>query len=424
MRIHPTVTVRGSRLLRRCLLNASITITIVASTTLHAVAIAELATQDAEPNSTKETSNAVADRALLLAAVTANGELADYALARGANVAAKENSEDLTPALILATRSASKDIVIKLLERNASPDITSKTGLSALMQAARSSHTEIASLLIAAGAELELRDARDGYTALLHCAAAGNLAMLENLIDAGASVNVAEQKRGLTALMMVASRRTGFQMVIDLIAAGADINASAKDGWTALMAATDQNNDDALEVLLLNGADATATTQDGRSAFSLAAASGALGAMKRLTASIDIDSGDEKLAALLGKSLHEAALIGNSNIVEHLLAIGVHTNTPDSKGHSVLHSAVLGGHETVVKALLSHSADPNVRTEKDGHTALMLAANRDMLTVVRYLLSAGADASIIATDGWTAMQAAEMVGATDIIKELNSNSSN
>ncbi len=40
----------------------------------------------------------------------------------------------------------------------------------------------------------------------------------------------------------------------------------------------------------------------------------------------------------------------------------------------------------------------------------MLAANRGFADSVRSLLAAGADASARAADGWTAFEAAEMIG--------------
>jgi len=361
-----------------------------------------------------------ADRALLMAAETGNAELAAFALERGANPDVRDESDDQTPGLLLATRAGSQDIVRILLENNASPDISSRTGLTALMQAARSSQNNIARLLLDADAQIDLQDERDGYTALLHAAAAGTQAMLILLLESNANVNIQENSRGLTALMLAAARRTGFPAVIDLIAAGADINATANDGWTALMAAINENNHDATEVLLLNGADSLAQTGDDRSAFSLAARSGSPDAIRLLTGGIDA----KKFSPVLGQSLHAAALSGNVEITEHLLSFGADSATRNASGHTVLHSAVLGGHANIVETLLAHDADPDLLTETDGHTALMLAANRDMLVAVKHLLSAGANVEIVARDGWTAIQAAEMIGATEIIEALDSRLSN
>ena len=56
---------------------------------------------------------------------------------------------------------------------------------------------------------------------------------------------------------------------------------------------------------------------------------------------------------------------------------------------SALHYGV--GHAAVVKILLEHGADPNVRDEGDNATALHFAAEREDLQVIRMLIEHGAD---------------------------------
>ncbi len=50
----------------------------------------------------------------------------------------------------------------------------------------------------------------------------------------------------------------------------------------------------------------------------------------------------------------------------------------------------------------------------------MWAANRGALDAVRALLRAGADTGVRADDGWTAREAAEMLGDTEILRLLES----
>ena len=69
---------------------------------------------------------------------------------------------------------------------------------------------------------------------------------------------------------------------------------------------------------------------------------------------------------------------------------------------------------TTLALLLERDADVNATGTEDGNTALMLAANRGFLDIVRLLLAAGADVNIRAKDGWTALAAAEMVGDAEI----------
>jgi len=357
-----------------------------------------------------------ADRALLEAAHSANLELCIFALERGANPDIRERSNDSSTALMIASASGATGIVKKLLAKGASVNATSKTGITALMQAARSSQTEVARLLIEAGAKMDVRDNREGYTALMHAAEQGNQSILGLLLEADADVNLGDSSRGLKPLMLVAGRLTGFPMLLDLLAGGAKINSRAKDGWTALMAATSSKNNDAVEVLILNGAELLAETDDGRTAFTIAANENALPAMQLLTSAY----GKKDDLSKLTETTHIAARNGFTEIVTHMLLSGINPDRYNSAGLTVLHSAVLSGNVETVTAVLQSNVNLDATTEKDGHTALMLAANRDMLLTVKRLLTAGASVDLIARDGWTATEAAKMVGAMEIVETLRS----
>ncbi len=63
----------------------------------------------------------------------------------------------------------------------------------------------------------------------------------------------------------------------------------------------------------------------------------------------------------------------------------------------------------VLHLLIAAGAEVDTTETGSGNTALMLAANRGYLEVLRVLIAAGADIGAVAEDGWTALQAAEMV---------------
>ena len=66
-----------------------------------------------------------------------------------------------------------------------------------------------------------------------------------------------------------------------------------------------------------------------------------------------------------------------------------------------------------MQLLVSEGTEVEAREAETGITALMLAANRGYLEVLRSLIEAGADVPAKAADGWTALKAAEMVGDED-----------
>ena len=88
-------------------------------------------------------------------------------------------------------------------------------------------------LLLAAGADLETKDAQ-GATPL-HFAAGQNVnqRVLERLIELGADVDAREQA-GATPLHAAASNSRSDEIVAFLIAAGADVNARTRDGQSVL----------------------------------------------------------------------------------------------------------------------------------------------------------------------------------------------
>ena len=87
------------------------------------------------------------------------------------------------------------------------------------MERGNEQHTEVAKLLIKAGANLETGYYK-GSTALIEAAYEGNTELVELLIEVGANVN-AKDDRGRTALSFAQSSESRAEIAKLLIAAGA-----------------------------------------------------------------------------------------------------------------------------------------------------------------------------------------------------------
>ena len=109
-------------------------------------------------------------------------------------------------------------------------------GTTPLMKASHSGHAEIMRMIIAAGANLDVRNA-DGNNALWLACVGGSIDAMNVLIQAGINIDN-HNDNGATPLMYAAS--TGKAAVVErLLAAGADITPETLDGFSALdMAAT------------------------------------------------------------------------------------------------------------------------------------------------------------------------------------------
>jgi uncharacterized protein len=106
-----------------------------------------------------------------------------------------------------------------------------------------------------------------------------------------------------------------------------------------------------------------------------------------------------------------ACYFGHYDIAEYLATAGASLNSPSHNGLKAapIHSAAAGGHERIVKMLLEHGADPNVR-EQAGLTALHAAAQNGDAETIRALLLGGADLTLKSEDGKTAMDIAMDAG--------------
>lgn len=113
---------------------------------------------------------------------------------------------------------------------------TVENGMTPLMKACREGLSEMVEALIAAGADLDARNA-DGNTALWLACVGGHLALIDRLVDAGTDIDN-RNDNGATALMYASSAGKA-DVVERLLARGADPAPETPEGFSALdLAAT------------------------------------------------------------------------------------------------------------------------------------------------------------------------------------------
>ena len=76
--------------------------------------------------------------------------------------------------------------------------------------------------------------------------------------------------------------------------------------------------------------------------------------------------------------LHQAALRGNKEVAELLIANGADVNEMSKFGDTLLHFAAFGGHKEIVELLIAEGADVNAMNN-DGETPLDEATDSDHL---------------------------------------------
>ena len=116
--------------------------------------------------------------------------------------------------------------------------------------------------------------------------------------------------------------------------------------------------------------------------------------------------------------LQLAAFFGHLETVQLLLAKGANPNLVSqnqtfARGVPILQSAVAAGNIEVIKALLTHGADVNVRSA-EGMTALHAAAFEGNAAIVKLLIANGADIEAKTNKGETAREIAGKKGNEQI----------
>lgn len=106
-----------------------------------------------------------------------------------------------------------------------------------------------------------------------------------------------------------------------------------------------------------------------------------------------------------------ACFFGHFDVAEYLVKAGANVNSKsrNSLGAAPIQSAAAGGHRKIVKMLLEHNADPNIR-EQGGFTPLHAAAQNGDEEMIRTLLYGGADLTLKANNGKTALDLAMEAG--------------
>ncbi|MCJ1250247.1 hypothetical protein MMC30_007473 [Trapelia coarctata] len=287
-----------------------------------------------------------------------------------------------------------------------------KKGRTPLHLTAWGDHQVAIRLLLDKGADIQAQDKR-GQTPLHSAVYEKNKAVIRLLLDKGADVD-AQDKRGQTPLYsaVYGNNEVVIRLLLDK---GADIHAQDGGGQAPLHLAVWKDNKAAIRLLLDKEADIQAQDKKGRTPLHLAAWGDHQVAIRLLLdKGADIQAQDKE-----GRTpLHLAVCRDNKAAIRLLLEKGADINVQDEAVGTPLHSAVSWNREAVTQLLL---ADPRTKvnaTNKEGWTALHLAAFDGYKDIVRLLLTHGADIEAREIEGRTALQLA-MAGKEECMEKTD-----
>ena len=378
----------------------------------------------------------------------------------GANVSAA-NREGATP-LLLATENGNVAMIEKLIQGGADPNASvTKYGDTALMMASRTGNIAAMQVLLEPkngkpAAKVNTQDTWGGTTALMGAVSERHPDVVKLLIAHGADVNVRskfvpsttgrgfegttpvaakpgqpaeEHSSGLLSPLMFAAREGDLESARAFIAAGADVNAIGGDGKDVLGLAIFNGNYDLASFLIdnhakVNQADAQGFTWffwavDRRNMetppnFPWMVTTDPLPLIKKL-----LDAGanpnaiinntprarmrDGSPRIVFGTALMRAAFSGDIELVKLLVSRGADVHLVSKDNETTLMAAcgtgfingyckgrTPGERLEVVKLLVQLGEDVN-DADNYGITPLMVAANLGDLPIIQYLMDRGAD---------------------------------
>lgn len=173
----------------------------------------------------------------------------------GADSLEQMTNKELSSRLIDAVKSNQKQEIKALLNAKADPNAKDKMGSPVLVLAITDSSPDIVRNLINSGAKVNCEDA-SGFSPLMRASERGVLEDVDILIEAGSYVNA--HYKTMTALILAAERNYK-EIVLRLIQAGADLdwNGGLLLGSTALISAARGGHIDTVRILVDAGANLT-----------------------------------------------------------------------------------------------------------------------------------------------------------------------
>ena len=345
-------------------------------------------------------------------------------LERKADVDAR--SADGSTALLWAAHWNDVATAGLLTRARANANLANDLGMTPLSRACTNGSTALVELLLSAGANPNTRIAT-GETPLMTCASSGNADAVRALIARGADVNAREPSQNQDALMW-ASAEHHANVVRLLVEAGSNPRAHTKKGFTALHFAAREGDLESVRQLLVSGVNVNIRSQPDEPAEAAKESAGR-SASGTATAPVGPRGPGYQATISAGSTpLLVATVRGHVPLALFLLEQGADPNLLDA-GFTPLHwaSGVWEGgisnpvygfidpmsgipnrqqKVALVKALLAHGANPNVRMTRrppgfsglgggyedaPGATPFLLASGAADLEMMRLLLAAGAD---------------------------------
>jgi ankyrin repeat protein len=298
---------------------------------------------------------------------------------------------------VISSKSAETIGILIEAGANVEENISGETPL--MIAAGNNANAEKLKVFIAAGADLETRNARMRTPLMIAAERNENPETIKILVNAGSDIN-AEDYFGWTPLMIAAKYNANPEISLALIRSGADVNAEDPDGWTPLMlAAGDNRNPEVLKALMKEGADIGAKDRNGRTPLMFAAPR----AVNPEIISCLLDAGANVSDGILEAARSNEKIIGadvmkalekrwsENSPSERAAASPLFTRDVENATRALLSNAAVITPEEASR-LIAMGADADVKDHENYLTPLLIAVKSNPHPeVIKILAKAGAD---------------------------------
>lgn len=265
---------------------------------------------------------------------------------------------------------------------------------------------------------------------LEHAAAAGNPHLFARLVEAGANCGAGWSGCGGRTLLDAAALGGNVDVISAVLQKGSrsDVNVLARSSKrSALYTAVVGGHEAAARKLIMAGADVNYVDPvDGYPALVLAVRSGSATMVTDLllagASPCDCNDGDNYPSSV--SLLQVAAAEGHQEIVSAMLSTTANINAADRYGNTALMLAARRGHLSTATTLLAAGVDVGIRTI-DGETALHVAVSAGQVSIMEAILKHGADVNARDSRNWTALHYASVLkqhpGTVDVLLRAGAN---
>lgn len=343
---------------------------------------------------------------LLIGVLSGNAEMAEYLFGRGAKFSSVEAGT-----LMFVAVEKNDRWMARLVTRNKSDlNLTFDKGQTILWHAAMKNAWDVFDEFVKGGVNLNIKD-NSGQTVIAWAMENG----FSNVIDRLNKAGVKTVPSDIDRMIKQAVTNEDIDKLNTLVLMKPNLNKVYEDGLTLLWYAAIKKRTDIAASLLKGGAKALVADKTGKSLLMYSIETRRF-EMAKLLKTYGATLKNEDGIKLLQKGL----VIGDSQLVQLLVALNVNVNIKFPDGLSALWIAAFTNNREMTEVLADAGANLNIK-DKNGKTVLMWSVENDRKEIANILITRGANINLMDDSKKTALISAVIADKPRMVHMLVKN---